>query len=117
MKSKLDVADFPLAAEPELALVKLRRELESRMRNLHALILGEPRPAVMQSTLLKDLAGKGIITQDLESAIRNISELANPAAHGRKVDPSDAARTIDLGLSVIDILDRLTDQAEAVKRA
>ena len=111
---------YPVATEPEIALAMLRRNVESRLTRLRDLILREKGEVSKPSGIdarraLKELRAKGVITDDMESAIRGVMEAANPAIHGQKVQPARAGWAIEVGQSVIELLDRLVAEAESIR--
>ncbi|MCH7697380.1 MAG: hypothetical protein IH865_00375 [Chloroflexi bacterium] len=116
MNMESEVSSFSATDQPELALVEMRRGLERKLRRLADAVpppdmgglLGETKSSTELLTGLKEC---GVLSKNLAASVHGVLKLATPAAHGIRVSPADAARTIDLGDSVVEILDQLISVA------
>lgn len=106
--TELKELDFPTHDEPELALSKLRGEIEGRLRWLEETLLPEYPPSARRRPG-RALVEHSIIDEATFKAVSEILEAANPVVHGRRVDPSSAGIIIASGLEVILMLDTLVE--------
>ena len=95
---------FPSHEQPDYALARLRRELEGRLTWLEHYLTpdraGRGRPG-------SALANRGLLDKDLFRAMAKVVDAANAVAHGRTVEPAQAAAIVETGVQVIEVLDRL----------
>ena len=108
---ELSELDFPTHDQPELALAKLRAEIDGRLRWLEENLLPDYKVNPGRS-IGRALVEKSIIDAKTFEAIKEVMEAANPAAHGRKVDPSLAGIVIVTGLELVEMLDTLVVAAK-----
>ncbi len=89
--------------DPELALAKLRIDLERVLRELYARSMEQPlerSPGAVPS-LVRHLTASAILDADTAAAIREITKICNRAVHGEPISQKDAAAVIDVGQSVL----------------
>jgi len=89
--------------DPNLALVKLRIEIERRLRALAArygLVASRPLP-----TVIDDLQGNGYLPAETASGLRDLVILGNRAAHGVPVSPRAAMSAITFAPGILGVLD------------
>ena len=86
--------------DPNLALAGLRIELEKRLVRLaDAHDVGTAMQGM--GRLLRDLARRGILTEDEESVLSDLVHLLNAAVHGASVDPRATEWAMDVGPQLI----------------
>ena len=111
---ELTEMDFPTHDQPELALARLRGEIDGRLRWLEETLLPNHTPGPGRPG--RALVDQTIIDKASFEAILEIWEAANPAVHGRSVEPSSAGIVIASGLEVLAMLNTLIEAArEKVK--
>lgn len=95
-------SDFHPREEPELALVRLRTEIERRLRWLEHYLTPEAEGTTRRPG--QALADRKLIDAETLEAISRVIEASNPAAHGRTVEPATAAIIVDTGLRLVRFL-------------
>lgn len=88
----------------ELALVSLRIEIEKRLREI-ATKYGIETKRFSILNLINNLSGKGILTHDENSSLRDMIITLNQAAHGVEYDQRNAQWVIENGPKIIESLD------------
>ena len=86
--------------DPNLALAGLRIELEKRLVRL-AEIHGVGTAMQGMGRLLRELARRGILTEDEESVLADLVHMLNAAVHGASVDPRATEWAMDVGPQLI----------------
>jgi hypothetical protein len=88
-----------LLRDPNLAMARLRIDLERELRRLSSgFMVGRPMGlSQMMSVLIKE----GVIPAELASAIRDITPIANDAVHGAEVPLYQARKVLELGDEVL----------------
>ena len=86
--------------DPNLALAGLRIELEKRLVRL-AQIHGVGTEMQGMGRLLRELARRGILSDDEESVLADLVHLLNAAVHGASVDPRATEWAMDVGPQLI----------------
>jgi hypothetical protein len=86
--------------DPNLALAGLRIELERRLVRL-AEIHGIGTAMQGMGRLLRELARRGILSEDEESVLADLVHLLNAAVHGADVDPRATEWAMDVGPQLI----------------
>jgi hypothetical protein len=86
--------------DPNLALAGLRIELEKRLVRL-AEIHGVGTAMQGMGRLLRELARRGILSDDEESVLADLVHLLNAAVHGASVDPRATEWAMDVGPQLI----------------
>jgi len=87
-------------SDPNLALAGLRIELEKRLVRLaEAHDVGTAMQGL--GRLLRELARRGILTEDEESVLSDLVHLLNAAVHGAAVDPRATEWAMDVGPQLI----------------
>jgi hypothetical protein len=101
--------EYLLARDPQLALAKVRIDLETTLNKL------VPTTEAFASPLqvVRQLARGGRIDQATADALEDVLRVCNYAVHGR-FEPTihDARSTLDLARRVLVILGRLTEKSE-----
>lgn len=94
--------------DPNLALVGLRIEIETRLRELANAydICGNPP----LSRTLQDLRSRNVFTREIENALGQLIHAGNQAAHGARVDRDAAFWAIDSGPEILAALDRIIEE-------
>ncbi|PSR51886.1 hypothetical protein AHMF7605_28660 [Adhaeribacter arboris] len=87
----------------DLALLSLRIEIEKSLRGI-AEKYGIATSRFSIINLLKELASRGIITQDENSVLKNMVKTLNQAAHGVEYDQRNAKWVIEVGPKIIEAL-------------
>ena len=95
---------FPSHEQPNYTLARLRRELEGRLTWLEHYLTPDRSGRGRPGSALTD---KGLLDKDLFKAIAQVVDSANSVAHGRTVEPAQAAAIVEAGVQVIEVLDRL----------
>ena len=86
--------------DPNLALAGLRIELEKRLVRLaQAHDIGTHLQGMAR--LLRELARRGILSEDEESVLSDLVHLLNAAVHGASVDPRATEWAMDVGPQLI----------------
>ncbi|HXF77936.1 MAG TPA: hypothetical protein VN598_03695 [Usitatibacter sp.] len=86
--------------DPNLALAGLRIELEKRLVRLaEAHDIGTHMQGMAR--LLRELARRGILSEDEESVLSDLVHLLNAAVHGASVDPRATEWAMDVGPQLI----------------
>lgn len=94
--------------DPNLALVGLRIEIETRMRKLaEAYDIPENLPL---SRILSRLRSQNIVLRGLENALYQLIRAGNRAAHGARVEEDAAFWAIDVGPEILNALDRIIEE-------
>ncbi len=93
-------------ADPNLALVGLRIEIEKRLSQI-ALDLGISTDRRSASAMLRELISHERIDRDTASGLADLIALGNKAAHGAGVSSSAATWAIHKGPLVLELLDSL----------
>ena len=101
-------SDFSSYGEPELSLVRLRREFEARLRWLDVR-LAPDHAGKADSAPGQILVERGIIDPKFYGAIRDLLTAADPTQNTGGVSRSDSAVLIETGLSLIRNLDSLIE--------
>jgi hypothetical protein len=86
--------------DPNLALAGLRIELEKRLVRL-AEMHGVGTAMQGMGRLLRELARRGILSDDEESVLADLVHLLNAAVHGADVDPRATEWAMDVGPQLI----------------
>jgi hypothetical protein len=86
--------------DPNLALAGLRIELEKRLVRL-AEVHGIGTHMQGMARLLRELASRGILSQDEESVLSDLVHMLNAAVHGASVDPRATEWAMDVGPQLI----------------
>lgn len=108
-----------VAREPEMALVRLRIEMERALRAITVELMGEGGTEYGYLTILDmthQLVSKQIISSSLLAAIRQIDHLEFLATHGDRVDIAAAAKITDLGVTVIGTLEDILARVRQAKK-
>lgn len=107
----LTESDFSTHDQPEVALAKLRWEIQSRLKWLEDnLLTGHKTDSGKR--LGQALADKLIVDKKTLEAITEILDAANPAIHGRTVQPSTAGTVVVHGIGVLGMLDVLVNATQ-----
>lgn len=86
--------------DPNLALAGLRIELEKRLVRLAEVNdIGTHMQGMAR--LLRELASRGILSEDEESVLSDLVHLLNAAVHGASVDPRATEWAMDVGPQLI----------------
>ena len=96
--------DFPYHEQPELALVKLRAEVEGRLRFLEHYLAPEHEGSGRPGSALVE---KELLSKDTYSVISEVVDAAASAIHARRIEPGSAGVLVDTGLRIMAILDGL----------
>jgi hypothetical protein len=98
-----------VSADPSLALVSLRIDIERRLRALaESRSLSVHRSGISQ--LLRVLRQAEVLTQQEQSVLGDLIPLLNSAAHGASVDPGAAEWAVRVGPRFIQSLDQRIGQ-------
>lgn len=98
--------EWLLENDPNLALAKIRIEIEKRVRQLaRAHDIGPEKEPL--GSLIRRLASKGILEPSAVRGLEAIVHYANMAVHGAEVERNVASWVLDEGVSVIAFLDNL----------
>lgn len=94
--------------DPNLALVGLRIEIETRLRELAEIngISGN----LPLSRMLRELRPHNVIIQEIEKALYQLIQAGNRAAHGARVDRDASSWAIDSGPEILAVLDRIVEE-------
>lgn len=91
-----------------LALARLRMDLENELRRIAVGLELDQRPAYKSPTLIADeLSERGALPKTLVRILRDVLTVSNEAVHGREVSYSQALATVDIGEVLLEILRRL----------
>lgn len=85
-------------SDPQLALAKVRIEIEKQLNLLFDIYVPENvrhRNRLSPRLLLESLRKKGIIEQPLASVLQDIISVANKAIHGEDISPENAVKLIE----------------------
>ena len=91
-------------ADPNLALVGLRIELERLLRNIARRKSMSDRLPLIQ--ILHQLQAEEVLSDSAVSGIRELVRFGNQAAHGAQVSPETVSWAMDVGPHVLDVLDK-----------
>lgn len=91
-------------SDPNLALVALRIEIETRLRELASKTGVEPNQPIR--SLLEELAKQGVLQPAAASGLDELVILGNAAAHGARVDPAAATWALTYAPAVLDAIRR-----------
>jgi len=89
-----------LAADPNLALAGLRIEIERRLREL-AKSAGLENSKRGLGMLLRDLVANDVLNRRQLSALQDIIQSLNGAAHGETIEIEQARQVMDIGQQVL----------------
>jgi hypothetical protein len=89
--------------DPQLALAKVRIELEDVIKRLHFLAVPNQSPTRYQSLVRRvdDLARLEVVSPTLRGAVRDVLSLANRAIHGERVEHGAAEDLALLGVRLV----------------
>jgi hypothetical protein len=90
--------------DPNLALVGLRIEIETRVRKL-AERADLPIEGIPLTRLVDELGRRGVIDKNAQGGLRELIFAGNQAAHGATVERSAADWAIDVGPQILQALD------------
>lgn len=90
--------------DPNLALAKVRIEMEKKLRFLTEIYLDEKGENLSMRNMIQKLEEKKIIDSNLGSLLRDISNVANRAIHGEDVSKQDAIELVDFAGRAMDEL-------------
>lgn len=94
--------------DPNLSLVGLRIEIETRLRELaQAYGIGGHLPL---SRILRELRPHNMMIQEIEKALYQLIQAGNRAAHGARVDRDASSWAIDSGPEILAVLDRIIEE-------
>ncbi len=94
--------------DPNLAVVGLRIEIETRLRELAETygISGN----LPLSRILRELRPHNVMMQEIEKALYQLIQAGNRAAHGARVDRDASSWAIDSGPEILAVLDRIVEE-------
>ena len=90
-------------ADPNLALVGLRIELEHRLRKLARYASIDHQRPLMH--ILRRLQKESVLSHPVFSGIQELITFGNRAAHGARVDPAAVSWATDVGPQILKVLD------------
>lgn len=100
-----DIADI----DPNLALVKLRIEIEKRLRDLGRLHgLNDRQPLIR---LFHQLRDEDVLVDPVLSGLQELVMFGNQAAHGAAVDKEAAEWSLQFGPRVLAVLDAVLSES------
>lgn len=85
-------------SDPQLALAKVRIEIEKQLNLLYDIYVPEntrPRYRLSPRSILENLRKKDIIEQPLAAVLQDIIGVANKAIHGEDISPENAVKLIE----------------------
>ncbi len=94
--------------DPNLALVGLRIEIETRLREM-AETFGISGNMPL-SRILRELRSHNVTVQEIEKALYQLIQAGNRAAHGARVDRDASSWAIDSGPGILAVLDRIIEE-------
>lgn len=100
-----DIADI----DPNLAIVKLRIEIEKRLRNLGRIHGLDDRQPLTR--LFRELRDKDVLVDPVLSGLQELVMFGNQAAHGATVDGEAARWSLDFGPRVLAVLDAVLTES------
>lgn len=103
--------------DPNLALAGWRIDLEKELRGLARAYDLPAREAQSPRRTIISLSQKGVIDRQADRGLQRLLTLANDAVHGAEVDPSVVNLLRDDGISLLQYLRSLRDQADAAADA
>jgi hypothetical protein len=89
--------------DPQLALAKLRIDLEQALRTLAGGTSGSRQPSLRR--LVVELSDEGRVPAVVVGPLQDVLALANQAVHGQLVRPSDAREIVQVGAQVLGLLE------------
>jgi hypothetical protein len=104
-------------SDPVAALAKLRIELESKLRQLYRSINPDATPGGRHAPLasvIRDLVAGSLIGPELSTAVRRVIAICNRAIHGEDIRDVDARQIVDVGIDMIDALERIARDRTAL---
>lgn len=98
--------------DPNLALVGLRIEIETRLRELAETygISGN----MPLSRILREIRPHNAMIQEIEKGLYQLIQAGNRAAHGARVDRDASAWAIDSGPEILAVLDRIIEEHRTI---
>ncbi len=102
------VSEFDISTtDPNVLLIGLGIEIEKRLRQLaEKYDIPVTRPPIMIARQLgKRGSGKGVLSDNVASALIELLTFRNEAAHGAKVEPRVAEWVKDMGPDILTVLD------------
>ena len=103
--------DFSGYEDPALMLLRIRREVEGRLRWLEER-LAPDHTRKSGNTPGSILVERGLIEDNVFRAIEEFLRAADPSSRSGKVNPTDAAVLVETGLSLAQSLDKLIEATE-----
>lgn len=103
LKARIAALENIAIQDPNIALVGLRIEIESFLRNI-ARGHGLPSEARSARQLLRAIQKERILPSDLAAGVDDLIGLGNQAAHGASVSPEAAKWAIDRSPEILGIL-------------
>jgi hypothetical protein len=95
-----------------LALVGLRIEIETRLRELaETYDISGNMPL---SRMLRELRPHNAMIQEIEKGLSQLIQAGNRAAHGARVDRDASAWAIDSGPEILAVLDRIIEEHRTI---
>jgi len=94
-----------LRRDPQLALARLRIELERQLRRLTSHV--DPSRKMRLSQMISQLLQREVIPPELASAMRDIIPAANNAVHGNDIPTEQAYSLVELGDEVLSLLQNI----------
>lgn len=96
--------------DPVVALAKLRIEFETRLRRLHERVArpsnGSRAKASNLGRIVRELVGKEVFDSDLGASLLDVIGICNRAIHGEDIRDVDARQIADLGVELLEVLER-----------
>lgn len=99
-------------ADPNLAMVVFRIEVEKRLRRI-AVAAGESSSQRSLQTIVRTLVDRKILQPNAGSGLMELIALGNRAAHGVEVTPDAAAWMLEIGPTILLQLDALPPLAQS----
>ncbi len=98
--------------DPNLALVGLRIEIETRLRELaEAYGISGNMPL---NQMLKELRPHNAMIKEIEKGLYQLIQAGNRAAHGARVDRDASVWAIDSGPEILAVLDRIIEEHRTI---
>ena len=94
--------------DPNLALVRLRIEIERRLRTLAERHSIREQQSLMR--IFRDLQHRGVLSDPVLSGLQELVNFGNRAAHGAQVGPEATTWAIEIGPRVLAVLDKHLDE-------
>ena len=101
-----------LEAYPRLAVLDLRIDIEKRLREL-ANRNGISDKKASATTLTRELAKRGVLTDPESVALLGILASLNSVVHGADISKANAEQVLEVGKRLIDSLDERSRSIEA----